>query len=186
VQDNTFQITDTTDVSAMPEVAAGGAFLDQLTLTLTGPAWALNSKTGWQIDCALPSSSNSFGGSLSAFLVPVSSVPDPTTLYSLSAQVQMSGSIDGVGAQYAGLIHLTAAALVSTTSTTSHAASGCVSVLDYSAASNLTVPAGTPAGEYFVVTERFAKRDWRDCDHSCRGTFTATGTPPTIVVDAAS
>jgi len=184
-QDGTYELQFTTAVLA-PQVVAGQAFPVEVTESETGPVWSQDPATGaWTTVCGFGSGPPPPKPTvpINLFLVPVRQVSNPNDLYSLPAQATESGAAVGVGSQYPGLIRAVGTGVDQKPPGTH---SGCTYTDNFDVTGQLTVPADTPAGEYFVVLEGFPKQDWKGCDSTCRGSYgSINGVPPTIVVEPA-
>jgi hypothetical protein len=113
-------------------------------------------------------------------LIPVASVSDPSTLYSIRANVNAVDAVEPARAQYPGLLALSTDGVI----TYSVIPSGCDIRDEYEATAPLQIPAETPPGEYYVVSVNYPKRDWGPCPASCDASYTdIAGVVPTVMVD---
>ncbi len=119
-------------------------------------------------------------GTLRAFLIPRGVVPDPSTLYSIRASVSAAEAQGPALAQYPGLLALSTDGVI----TNSVTASGCDLMDNYEATAPLQIPADTPAGEYYVVSVNYPKRDWGTCPASCNASYAdIAGVVPTVMIE---
>ncbi|MEO7369748.1 MAG: hypothetical protein ABI949_08350 [Ilumatobacteraceae bacterium] len=175
-----FAIAITMDVLT-PTVQAGTAMTVHWTGTLDGPNWIQDFSTGaWSISCVDSGNNPRRTGTLRAFLIPFGVVPDPSTLYSIRANVSAAEAQGPALAQYPGLLVLSTDGVI----TNSVASSGCDLRDDYVATAPLQIPADTPAGEYYVVSVNYPKRDWGTCPASCNGSYAdIVGVAPTVMIE---
>jgi hypothetical protein len=174
-----FAIAITMDVLT-PTVQPGSGVTVHWTGTLDGPNWIQDFSTGqWSVSCRDTGNNPRRTGTLRAFLIPISSVQDSSTLYSIRAEVVTAKSMDPALAKYPGLFAVSTDGVI----TNSVAASGCNLTDNYEATAPLQIPAETPAGEYYVVSINYPKRDWGTCPATCDATYAdITGVAPTVVI----
>ena len=151
------------------------------TGTLHGPNWIQNFSTGqWTISCVNTGNNPRRTGTLRAFLIPVASVSDPSTLYSIRANVNAVDAVEPARAQYPGLLALSTDGVI----TNSVIASGCDIKDLYEATGPLQIPADTPPGEYYVVSINYPKRDWGFCPAACDASYSdIVGITPTVLIE---
>ncbi len=156
-----------------PTVQPGSGMTVSWTGTLDGPNWIQDFATGaWSISCVHTGNNPRRTGTLRAFLIPIGVVPDPSALYSIRANVNAVDALEPALAQYPGLFAVSTDGVI----TNSVTASGCDLRDFYEATAPLQIPAETPAGEYYVVSVNYPKRDWaRVRQHATLHTPTSPG-----------
>ncbi|MEP7114717.1 MAG: hypothetical protein ABI862_15730, partial [Ilumatobacteraceae bacterium] len=178
-QDGAFAMAITIDVLT-PSVQPGTGVTVHYVGTLDGPNWIQDFSTGeWSISC-VDGSNTRRTGTLRAFLIPIGAVSDPSTLYSIRANLSAVDSVEPARAQYPGLIFATTDGVITNTNTRS----GCDLNDTYDATAPLQIPADTPPGEYYVVSANYPKRDWGPCAAACPGSYgDIAGVVPTVIVE---
>ncbi|MEP7111735.1 MAG: hypothetical protein ABI862_00580 [Ilumatobacteraceae bacterium] len=163
-----------------PSVRPGTEVAVHWVGTLDGPNWIQNFSTGeWSVSC-VDGSNTRRTGTLRAFLIPIGVVSDPSTLYSIRANVSAVDAADPARAQYPGLIAASTDGVI----TNSVTRSGCDLNDTYEATAPLQIPADTPPGEYYVVSVNYPKRDWGPCAAACPGSYAdIAGVVPTVMVE---
>jgi hypothetical protein len=175
-----FAIAITMDVLT-PTVQAGSGMTVSWTGTLNGPNWIQDFSTGeWSVSCVDTGNNPRRTGTLRAFLIPIDVVSDPSTLYSIRDGVSAVDAEGPALAQYPGLLALSTDGVI----TNSVTASGCDLRDDYVATAPLQIPAGTPAGEYYVLSINYPKRDWGTCPADCSASYAdIAGVVPTVMIE---
>ncbi|MEO8907545.1 MAG: hypothetical protein ABI310_05645 [Microbacteriaceae bacterium] len=164
-----------------PTVPAGQEMTVHWTGTLDGPNWIRNFSTGkWSITCADSGSHPRRTGTLRAFLIPTGVAPDPSTLYSIRATQSAADALETARAQYPGLLLLSTEGVI----TNNVVATGCNLKDNYESTLPLQIPVDTPAGEYYVVSVSYPKRDWGTCPASCTASYgDIVGVVPTVMIE---
>lgn len=175
-----FAIAITMDVLT-PTVLPGSGMAVHWTGTLDGPNWIQDFGTGeWSISCVDTGNNPRRTGTLRAFLVPVGVVSDPSTLYSIRANVNALDAEGPARAQYPGLFAVSTDGAI----TNSVSSSGCDLRDTYEATAPLQIPADTPPGEYYVVSINYPKRDWGPCPATCDASYgDIVGVAPTVMIE---
>jgi hypothetical protein len=89
-------------------------------------------------------------------------------------------AVEPARAQYPGLQALSTDGVI----TYSLIGSGCDLRDEYVATAPLQIPADTPAGEYYVVSINYPKRDWAFCAADCDASYAGiTGVVPTVMIE---
>ena len=163
-----------------PTVQPGTAMTVDWTGTLDGPNWIQDFGTGeWTISCVAGEQTRRTG-TLRALLIPVSAVADPSTLYSIRANVSSVDAVEPARAIYPGLIPVSTDGVI----TWSMTMSGCNLTDMYVATAPLQIPADAPAGEYYVVSLNYPKRDWGPCPAECDASYgDIAGVVPTVMIE---
>lgn len=134
----------------------------------------------WSVNCGITGTNERRTGTLRALLVPVGVVADPSALYSIRANLNAVDAVAPAQAQYPGLLALSTDGVI----TYSVVASGCDLRDLYEANAPLLIPAGTPAGEYHVVSNNYPKRDWGTCPADCTASYAdIAGVVPTVMIE---
>jgi hypothetical protein len=91
----------------------------------------------------------------------------------------LTDSTDSIAAKYPGLFLAATDGVITFTVTQS----GCDLHDAYEATAPLQVPAGTPPGEYYIVSINYPKRDWGTCPADCNASYAdVAGIAPTVMV----